>query len=657
MLIPARGPRSLGRRSRLLLTGSALAVALVLSVVAPPADGAVAAARTAGSASAPVSITAASGTAVPFLLAPTPTITGAALLGQTLTAVPGTWKPAGTALAYQWFADDTAIPQATRKAYTVVATDVSRVLTVRVIASRAGSATTERRSRPTAPVALPPFRTAPVPTITGLTVIGSTLTAKPGGWNPNPVLGYSWTRDGVLIGGATAATYRLTAEDAESRVAVSVSGTRTGVQTQSRTSLPTEVVDAAPVPTPVPTPIPEPSGEPTVPPAPAPAPEPEPAPTAPAPETPAAPTTVAPRIIGQVVVGSTVRAVTGTWAPTPTRFQYRWFLDGEAQAGETGPTLTLREGALGTRITVAVTGSWPDRPDIPRSTSGSTGPVTAPVGVADGVGHDVVVIIGQSNAQGGGLGYDPAVDVPVEGLDQLVGTVDDPDWGRVVPADDSLKHVTTWTSEAQPKLVGPGMTFGRALRADAAPGRRVLLVPAAQGGTGLTRVDAAQRYTWDPTPEPGSAEEGLVNLYANATTQIDNALALDPDNRLVAILWAQGESDARSIETAVDAAGRVAAKEEYADRLLELETGLTSRYGVVPFLVGAMVPEWTELRTARQDIDAVHRGLAELRPEVAYVPGVRGSANEGEEHIHYDAAGARAMGQAAYAAFLLKTGR
>jgi hypothetical protein len=207
------------------------------------------------------------------------------------------------------------------------------------------------------------------------------------------------------------------------------------------------------------------------------------------------------------------------------------------------------------------------------------------------------------------------------------------------------------------KLVGPGMTFGRALLADSAPDRRVLLVPAAQGSTSLTRVDAVQKFTWDPSPEHGSVEAGLTNLYANATTQIDNALALDPDNRLVAIIWAQGESDANAIASAPTAAGRTAAKAKYADRLLELESGLAARYGAVPFLVGGMVPEWIGSNGPRQDIDAVHRGLSTLRPEVAYVPGVSGHANAGEDFIHYDAAGARLMGAGFYAAYLRQTGR
>ncbi|OUE24388.1 sialate O-acetylesterase [Clavibacter michiganensis] len=677
MLIPAPGPAAPGRRSRLHLTGAALAVALVLSAVALPADVAGAASReAAASSSTAARMPSAAKPAVPFTASPTPTITGKALVGKVLTAVPGVWKPVGAVFSYQWFAGDAAIPGATRKTYTVAAKDLGRAISVRVIATRTGSIAADRRSAGTAAVALPEFTSAAAPTIAGTLVVGSTLTVRPGGWSPSPVLSYAWSRDGILIAGATASTYKLTPADAGARITVSVTGTRTGVQTRTTKSAATKAVAPAPVPKPTPAPTvkptPVPTVKPTVTPTPVPtvAPVPTPAPTvaptpapttapvpSPAPTPSVAPTTTAPRIVGQLTVGSAVRALPGDWTPTSTPLRYRWYLDDVTQAGQTGPTMRLDEQALGKRITVTVSGSWSGWPDVHRSTASATARVTAVAGARDGVGHDVVAILGQSNAQGGGFGYDPAVDVAQDGLDQLVGDWQDKDWGRVVPAEDSLKHVTTWRMTDHAKLVGPGMTFGRALLADEAPDRRVLLVPAAQGSTSLTRVDAVQRFTWDPTPEQGSVEAGLTNLYANATTQIDNALALDPDNRLVAIIWAQGESDAHAIASAPTAAGRAAAKTKYADRLLELESGLAGRYGSVPFLVGGMVPEWIGSDGARQDIDAVHRGLATLRPEVAYVPGVSGHANEGEDFIHYDAAGARLMGAGFYAAYLQQTRR
>ena len=59
------------------------------------------------------------------VLTPVPTITGTPQVGQSLTAVPGTWDD-GVDLTYQWTADGTDVPSATTAAYTPVAGDVGR---------------------------------------------------------------------------------------------------------------------------------------------------------------------------------------------------------------------------------------------------------------------------------------------------------------------------------------------------------------------------------------------------------------------------------------------------------------------------------------------------------------------------------------------------
>jgi putative cell wall-binding protein len=73
-----------------------------------------------------------------------PTITGTPEVGETLTADAGTWGPAPVALAYQWFADDVAIPGATNATYTLTLDELSALVTVAVTGSKDGftSATT-----------------------------------------------------------------------------------------------------------------------------------------------------------------------------------------------------------------------------------------------------------------------------------------------------------------------------------------------------------------------------------------------------------------------------------------------------------------------------------------------------------------------------------
>lgn len=70
---------------------------------------------------------------------------------------------------------------------------------------------------------LAPANTA-LPTISGATTTGSTLTAAPGTWDGRepPAFTYHWNRAGVPIAGATASTYTTTAADTGSAISVTV---------------------------------------------------------------------------------------------------------------------------------------------------------------------------------------------------------------------------------------------------------------------------------------------------------------------------------------------------------------------------------------------------------------------------------------------------
>jgi hypothetical protein len=103
----------------------------------------------------PITITPYRVTPVPPLpldSAPTPTITGTAQVGATLTAIPGAWSPAPVNLAYQWFRGNTAISGATAPTYVVQEADRGSVLSVQVTGSKSGYETQTRASAPTAQV-------------------------------------------------------------------------------------------------------------------------------------------------------------------------------------------------------------------------------------------------------------------------------------------------------------------------------------------------------------------------------------------------------------------------------------------------------------------------------------------------------------------------
>ena len=249
--------------------------------------------------------------ALAFTAAPTPTITGTAAVGSTLTAVPGTWAPVADSLAYQWKRNGTAITGAAASTYALVAADGGASITVTVTATKVGYTTAAKTSAAKVPTSV--FTTAPTPTITGTAAVGSTLTAVAGTWTPAAdSLAYQWKRNGTAITGATASTYALVAADGGASITVTVTATKAGYITTAKTS-------AAMVPTSAFT------------------------------------TTPTPTITGTATVGSTLTAAPGTWSPAPDALTYQWKRNGTAITGATASTYKLVAADVGTSITVTVT--------------------------------------------------------------------------------------------------------------------------------------------------------------------------------------------------------------------------------------------------------------------------------------------------------------
>ncbi len=172
--------------------------------------------------------------AVPFDLAPRPTITGAHAVGNILTAEMGTWSPTTAEFTYRWVRDGVPISRYVRR-YEVTAADIGTQLTVAVGAKRDGSQTV-RESKPTAAVVKGTFTTQP-PVIIGTPAVGATVRADIAKWLPQPTtVTYQWRRDQRPIAGATQAAYTLTREDAGSDLSVEVGGESAGIDPVRRTS-------------------------------------------------------------------------------------------------------------------------------------------------------------------------------------------------------------------------------------------------------------------------------------------------------------------------------------------------------------------------------------------------------------------------------------
>jgi len=245
----------------------------------------------------------------------TPTISGTAEVGQTLTASATGWGPSGVGPSYQWYADGSPVSGATAATYPLTAADLGKTITVSVTGTLDGYDDATVASAPTAQV-VPGTLTTSTPTISGTAVVGRTLTASAVGWGPSGVqLSYQWTAGGDPISGATASTYVPGSADLGQAIAVRVTGTLAGYTTATEESASTDAVTLGVL------------------------------------------ATSAPTITGSAVVGQTLTATTTGWGPNGITLAYQWYADGAAISGATATTYDLTNADLGRTISVKVTAS------------------------------------------------------------------------------------------------------------------------------------------------------------------------------------------------------------------------------------------------------------------------------------------------------------
>lgn len=247
------------------------------------------------------------------------------------------------------------------------------------------------------------------------------------------------------------------------------------------------------------------------------------------------------------------------------------------------------------------------------------------------VGDDLIVVLGQSNAVGGGVDTIDTVylDPANPRIKQFPGS--GAYFQKPVTALDGLYHLYQATT------VGPGMPFAREYLKRLPVNRGVLLVPAAQGSTGFT---PAANITWDPADVTTP-----TNLYRNALAQIDAALtASGVGARLGAVIWVQGENDAGSMT-----------QTQYATKLDLLITSLRTYYNApsLPFIIGQMVPSYISANSASYGpINAAHIDTPRRQPSTAFCYGASGAGmvNSGgpAQLVHYSAAANRINGASMY---------
>jgi len=173
----------------------------------------------------------------------------------------------------------------------------------------------------------------------------------------------------------------------------------------------------------------------------------------------------------------------------------------------------------------------------------------------------------------------------------------------------------------KPKVVGvgPGLAFAKEI-ANQNPDIRVGLIPAAVGGSPIE--------SWAPD---GIHEQTGLHPWDDAVHRIGVAAQ---DGKIKAVLWHQGESDARPERASLYEARLQALIRRFRD---------TAGNDQLPFIIGQLgqMREWTD---QRQMIDAAHKNVATKLMHTGFIPS-DGLNPISDTNSHFDAASARELGR------------
>jgi hypothetical protein len=251
-------------------------------------------------------------TAATQSLQPTPSISGSAVVGGSVSASVGRWDDDVTT-HYRWLDGATVLASDTGLALTPGL--VGKTVTLSVTGTKPGY---DDVTKTATTVVAAGTLTTQTPTIAGDPVVASDLTASVAAWRPvSATLSYQWLANGAPIANATGATFTLTAAQVGATISVVVTGTAAGYTTATASSSSTTAVLKGAI------------------------------------------TVKTPTISGKAKIGSTLTAHPGAWKAGSTKvtFAYQWYANGAAITGATHATYTLKKAQKGKRLTVKVTGS------------------------------------------------------------------------------------------------------------------------------------------------------------------------------------------------------------------------------------------------------------------------------------------------------------
>lgn len=433
-------------------------------------------AHKAGYASASVD-SGASSIAEGTLVGSRPSVTGTPTYGQVLYASSPAWTPVAT-LSWQWLRDGKAISGATGSSYQLGVDDIGTTVQAQVTASLPGYTSVARSSLDVGPIAAAEFTQTGVVHTSGELAVGKTLSVNPMSWNPTPdQVSYQWLRDGSPITDATRSSYTLTADDLNHHITVNVVATRAGYTEVNLTSEPGDAVAAS------------------------------------------AFSADAPVISGNAVVGQSLSATSGAWAPMPTTLSYQWLADGNPIGLATSNTYLVTPAVVGKAISVRVTGtrdgyaekSVESAATAPVAPALMSGPTTATVAGTFTVGQTLSAAAGTWTPAADDVSYQwLRGGQPISGATEADYTVGIDDADKIITVQITLTKAGYRDEVIRSVATDP---VARA-RFDAA-------TPAVEGEAALGQTLTVQVGTWSPTPASTSIQwlrDGVAISGATAGT-------------------------------------------------------------------------------------------------------------------------------------------
>ena len=258
----------------------------------------------AGSASAesgPVVVTPFGTSTIPSNMA-LPEVTGSTTPGSTLECSSGLWANSPTAYGYQWGANGTPIAGADTPTYVITESPGANLTCTVTAFNASGSASVD--SAATAVTAVPSMPTNTIaPSVTGSTVIGSTVNCSTGSWVGTPdTFTYEWLANGTPIPGEVSDFYTIAVAAGTQLACVVTASNIVGSDDASSSAV---SVSTAAVPV----------------------------------------NTSAPTLTGSTPPGSTLGCSTGAWTNDPDTFAYEWTANGVTIPGETDSVYVISESA------------------------------------------------------------------------------------------------------------------------------------------------------------------------------------------------------------------------------------------------------------------------------------------------------------------------